>query len=248
MTHTNNISNAMLKKHFELVEMEDRPIEVFCDFDGTITTGDVTDLLLEHLAEPAWQEIEQRWLDGKIDDCECMAQQIALIRGAWKNIAEVIDGGITIDPHFKSFISLCNQQDIPVHIGSSGLDMVIKYILDREGIKVNGFWAYKLIEANNSWSLEFPQTGHRERCRTPNSAACKCTLLDNKLTHFQPYRIVIGDSKSDFCWSNKADFVFAKAKLAQYCAEENIMHQPFVDFSQINDQLEQSLVKEAIAA
>ena len=30
-------------------------MHVICDFDGTISRGDTTDLVLEHLADPAWR-------------------------------------------------------------------------------------------------------------------------------------------------------------------------------------------------
>jgi 2-hydroxy-3-keto-5-methylthiopentenyl-1-phosphate phosphatase len=224
-----------------ILDLGDRPTVVFCDFDGTVTTSDVTDVLLQQLAHPSWQEIEERWLSGDIDDCQCMAQQIALIDGAWANIVKVVDSSIAIDPHFKSFMTLCNDMRIPVYIGSNGLDRIITHILNRESIQVAGYWAYRLVEKHKSWSLEFPQGEKRGKCKTPHSIACKCALLERKLTDKEPYKIVIGDSKSDFCWSTKADFVFAKSKLAQYCREQDIDHQTFVDFSHISECLAQKI-------
>ena len=73
---------------------------MFCDFDGTITIGDVTDILLEQLADPQWHAIEKRWENGEIDDCQCMAEQISLIRGDWRDIVRVLDT-IEIDPEFQ---------------------------------------------------------------------------------------------------------------------------------------------------
>jgi len=214
---------------------------VFCDFDGTVTLSDVTDVLLEKLADPEWTKIEQRWLDGEIDDCECMAQQIALIRGDWHKIAGIIDG-ISIDPHFRSFIDICKKANIPIYIGSNGLDRVIMYILDRENIEVDGYWAYRLLN-KQGWSLEFPMNEKRGDCQAANSIACKCALVEKKALEAQVkqnnlYKIVIGDSRSDFCWAHKADFVFAKSKLAKYCLERNIPHISFSDFSQVNQELE----------
>lgn len=239
----NNNSMTTIHRHSgtAMTHLGDRPTVVFCDFDGTVTTSDVTDVLLQQLAHPSWQEIEEQWLRGEIDDCQCMAQQIALIDEAWPSIVKVVDNSISIDPHFKSFMSLCTDMNIPVYIGSNGLDRIITHILNRERITVDGYWAYKLVEGNKSWSLEFPQGEKRGKCKTPSSIACKCALLERKLSYGDPYKIVIGDSKSDFCWSTKADFVFAKAKLAQYCCEQNINHQTFADFSHISACLEQRI-------
>ena len=33
-------------------------MQIFCDFDGTITRQDTTDYILNRLANPAWEEIE----------------------------------------------------------------------------------------------------------------------------------------------------------------------------------------------
>lgn len=243
MMNNNSLAtlNQRNKQRTAMVNSAGRPIVVFCDFDGTVTTSDVTDVLLKQLAHPSWQEIEERWVNGEIDDCQCMAQQIALIDGAWPNIVKVVDNSIAIDPHFKSFMALCNSMNIPVYIGSNGLDRIIKHILNRECIEVEGYWAYRLVEGNKSWSLEFPQGEKRGKCKTPSSIACKCALLEKKRTDSDPYKIVIGDSKSDFCWSTQADFVFAKTKLAQYCLEQDIDHQTFVDFSHISECLEQKI-------
>ncbi len=227
-----------------MLDLAGRQPVIYCDFDGTVTTTDVTDVLLEKLAHPRWQEIEERWVKGEIDDCQCMAQQIALIHGNWQDIVQVLDT-IKIDPYFKSFIALCKKASLPIYIGSNGIDRVISHILNRENIQVEGTWSYHLIESGQGWSLQFPQCDGRDFCHVPHSVACKCALLDKhksagKIGNVEPYRIVIGDSKSDFCWSNKADLVFGKAKLAGYCVERELNHLPFVDFSQINSELTNS--------
>jgi len=221
------------------LDASDKKIAVFCDFDGTITIGDVVDILLEELADPQWKVIEKRWENGEIADCECMSEQISLIRGSWQDITKVLDR-IDLDAHFKSFIEQCKKASMPVYIGSNGLDRVIDYFFAREGIKVNGVWAYGLIESSNGWSLEFRSNQPRGICQVPNSIVCKCELLESYPSGAErknSYRIVIGDSRSDFCWVHKADFVFAKSKLAQYCAKNNINYASFTDFADISQSL-----------
>ncbi len=220
-----------------ILNLSGKDVAMFCDFDGTITVGDVVDILLEQLADPQWRDIEKRWEEGEIDDCQCMSRQIALIRGNWQDIVRVLDT-IEMDAHFKSFVEQCNQIDIPIYIGSNGLDRVINYFFAREGVKVKDIWSYRLIESNRQWSLEFPADKPRSICQAPNSVACKCALLDSHLNRVENnYRIVIGDSRSDFCWVQKADFVFAKSKLAQYCADSDINHARFTDFADISKYL-----------
>jgi len=43
------------------------PWTIYCDFDGTISTEDITDTLLDTFGMPGWQELEQRWVAGEID-------------------------------------------------------------------------------------------------------------------------------------------------------------------------------------
>ncbi len=39
---------------------------ILCDFDGTISLEDTTDVLLERFGMSGWQALEQDWLAGKL--------------------------------------------------------------------------------------------------------------------------------------------------------------------------------------
>ena len=66
------------------------------------------------------------------------------------------------------------------------------------------------------------------------SGVCKCAIINNT----NKVKIAIGDGRSDFCFSGQANLVFAKAKLLNYCQENNIQHYPFSDFNDIKLALE----------
>ena len=70
---------------------------VLCDFDHTITTEDVTDILLEKYALPEWIELEQDWKKGAIGSRACMEQQIALLRATKAQVDKVADS-VRVDP------------------------------------------------------------------------------------------------------------------------------------------------------
>ncbi|MBN9136589.1 MAG: HAD-IB family phosphatase, partial [Phyllobacterium sp.] len=105
-------------------------MHVFCDFDGTISLEDATDFILERLASPAWEDIEQQWKQGLIGSAECMARQIGLIEATHQELDSALDD-IAIDPTFPAFIDFCWAQGIPVTIISDGVDYFIKRILAR---------------------------------------------------------------------------------------------------------------------
>lgn len=212
-------------------------LHVFCDFDGTITAGDTTDILLEKLADKAWQDIEAQWERGELSGRECMRLQIPLLQGGWEAVLAVLSG-IKIDNSFGPFVQWCRQRQIPVTIVSDGLDRVINYILKRERISVERIVSNRLLESpDGSLSLEFPDHGSRIVCAT---GACKCQILD-QATQADPAvtKIVIGDGRSDFCWSHNADILFAKDKLWQYTLEQEIAAVKFQNFVQIRMHLEE---------
>ena len=210
-------------------------VEVFCDFDGTITKGDTTDVLLEELANSAWRDFESHWEQGAIGSRDCMAQQIPLIRGGWQAITKVLDK-VELDDSFASFAKWCRQQGIPIRVVSDGIDKVIHYLLAKHNIKVDFVFANRLVESEaGELSLLFPYAiTNKKMC---NSGVCKCLIANNGRTN--PLKVIIGDGRSDFCWAADADILFAKSKLITYARAKNLSYFPFDDFHAIRSTLEE---------
>jgi 2,3-diketo-5-methylthio-1-phosphopentane phosphatase len=247
---------------------ESMPAEIFCDFDGTISTRDVTDRLLEELADPKWKAVEAAWERGEIGSRECMKQQVALIRGGWKAVQRVLNS-VELEPSFKPFVKWCKDHQIPLHIVSDGLDKVIEYLFERNGIKISSIVANRLVESSDgTFSLQFPYSIPDKFC---TSGVCKCKVLsDAKMgTPFLPasassnllsrvgllprsanvaqtesMKIVIGDGRSDFCWANEADLVFAKSQLLEYCKEKRLHYVALEDFDGVAHYMERHLLAE----
>lgn len=212
-------------------------VEVFCDFDGTITVGDTVDILLEELADPEWQNIEQLWIKGEIGSRECMALQIALIKGGWPAILQVLET-VQIDPTFAKFAKWCKHHGVPLSIVSDGIDKVIHHILKREQITVDNIRANHLEEnEDGSVRLTFPCPPQIQGC---SSGMCKCRILNNGPA--KPKKIVIGDGRSDFCWASEADLVFAKSKLLTHCQSYRMNCIEFQDFVSVRAELERLIV------
>ncbi len=208
-------------------------IAIYCDFDGTIALEDVTDAILSRLAEKEWVEIEAEWDRGLITSRECMARQVKLIQGGWKAVKSVLDG-IRLDPTFAPFATWCTASGIPLVVVSDGLDSVIRHLLWRDEIPVDGIWANHLNETGDRLFLTF---GASPAGRTCEAGLCKCEVM--QLTSpFHAHRVVIGDGKSDFCWAQEADTVFAKSKLLEFCVSRKIQCHSFVDFDSIRHVLE----------
>jgi len=214
-------------------------LAIYCDFDGTVTTRDTVDFLLEQLATPEWEDIEAQWEEGLISSRECMARQIPLIQGGWAAIESLLPE-VEIDPTFAGFVQWCQSHRISLTLVSEGLDRVIHALLDREGIQLP-VWANHLEEnAQGKLSLSFPNAPSDPRCQ---SGLCKCKVINQPLFSSNPdiHRVVIGDGMSDRCWSEEADTLFAKSKLVQYCQENKIPFIPFDHFQTIQAVLETQL-------
>ncbi len=210
-------------------------MQLYCDFDGTITREDATDYVLSRLADPAWELIEQEWKAGRIGSAECMRQQIALIRADQETLDNTLDT-IAIDPHFVSFIAFCRTHGVEVTIVSDGVDYFIRRILARVGLAHLPIVANKLVGEQTGFALQSPFSD--TECASA-SGVCKCRAVE---LGNEP-RIYIGDGRSDFCVSDKPEIVFAKGALATYCAQRAIPYIDFTDFADITAALGRLLPK-----
>jgi 2-hydroxy-3-keto-5-methylthiopentenyl-1-phosphate phosphatase len=207
---------------------------VLCDFDGTISIKDVTDTLLDHFGQDGCDELEELWINGKIGSQECMSKQISLMDASLEELNQVLSK-IEIDPSFKSFINYTEQNNIPVHVVSDGLDYAIQFILKRHGIEHLPIFANKLLHDNErSWRLEFPYSN--KNC-IKQSGNCKCNHV--KKQQYFPQILYVGDGTSDYCVSHNVDFVFAKNKLVNYCEKNRIEHCKITNFADVTTALKQ---------
>jgi 2,3-diketo-5-methylthio-1-phosphopentane phosphatase len=211
-------------------------VEVYCDFDGTITRGDTIDVLLERLADSSWERIEERWVKGEIGSRECMSLQVPLIRGGWAAVREVLHS-VQIDPTFANFAKWARQNGVALRVVSDGIDKVIHHILRRENIHVDNVWANHLVEHEDGrLELTFPCAPQIAGC---GSGLCKCEILAAGSNRY--IKVVIGDGRSDFCWAADADVVFAKKSLLKHCRDNGIKSVPYEDFTTIQAALKEMI-------
>ncbi|AGT10403.1 MtnX-like HAD-IB family phosphatase [Paracoccus aminophilus] len=211
-------------------------MQVYCDFDGTISVVDGTDHVLSRLADPAWEEVETLWLEGAIDSGECMRRQVALIRASRAELDAVLDG-IAIDPGFADFAAFCHAKGLPLTIVSDGVDYFIRRILARHGLDKFPVIANRLSihEQGGTTRFELVSPHARKDC-TAASGVCKCAVIAPR-----GLRIFVGDGRSDFCVSDKPELVYAKGKLADFCADAGTAFIRYDRFAEITAHLRTAL-------
>jgi 2-hydroxy-3-keto-5-methylthiopentenyl-1-phosphate phosphatase len=206
-----------------------RLMHIFCDFDGTITRCDTTDYVLSRLARPEWEEVEAEWTAGRITAATCMRRQVGMIQGSDAELNAVLDS-VELDPGFLAFVAWCEAEDIPITIVSDGVRQFIDRVLARHGLQHLPVVANQLAGAAGRRRLDQPWM--REGCAA-GSGVCKCAVAAQETPKGRTTMVFIGDGRSDFCVSGRADILFAKSKLADYAASRGKLFVPFDTFHDV---------------
>lgn len=200
---------------------------IVCDFDGTVSVGDVTDLLLERFGAPGWEELETAWQLGEIGSRACLAGQVALLDAAPAQLDAAIDS-IALDPAFPAFVADARAAGMTLVVVSDGLDRAIRALLSRYGLGDLPIVANCLEQAGpRAWRLGFPHSN--PACRAA-SGTCKCERAAGLRRHASRV-LLIGDGSSDFCVAGSVDYVFAKHRLIAHCRERGYAHHPIQGFA-----------------
>lgn len=209
-------------------------MQVYCDFDGTISTVDTTDHILEALADPRWRQLEADWVAGRLDAAACMREQIALIDGDDAALDARL-AGVALDSGFEAFAAWCEANAVPLIIVSDGVDYFIRRVLARHGLGHLPIISNQLAGVAGARRLEQP---HRRAGCAGGGGVCKCDVVNAADVASPPRPLVyVGDGRSDFCVSGRADVLFAKGDLAAYAAALNRPHHLFQTFHEVTARL-----------
>ena len=209
------------------------PIEVYCDFDGTITSLDATDAVLEAFALSPWREWEARWVKGEITSQECLSRQIELIR-ADRDTLITFAANLPIDKGIHALDRRCAEHGVPLTIVSDGIDLIVETILRRHGLlHLPVFSNHLRWDDHGRPTLSFPFA--EKECES-GAGTCKCSLIlpADALSSRQVY---IGDGRSDQCVSGKMKTVFAKGTLRDWCERSGIQCIPFETLDEVAEHL-----------
>lgn len=206
---------------------------IVCDFDGTIALSDVTDRLLERFAAPEWLQLERAWSANTINSRDCLMRQTELLAMTAEELTASLRD-IQIDPAFVEFMAFAQQKLCTVRVASEGYTQVIRALLNRAGAPPVPIAAtYMIRNGRNHWMLGCPFS--EPDCST-GAATCKCAVAREGRSSAAPV-LVIGDGRSDFCVASKADFVFARGALLEFCRAQALPHAAVANFAEARQQL-----------
>jgi 2-hydroxy-3-keto-5-methylthiopentenyl-1-phosphate phosphatase len=207
-------------------------LKVLCDFDGTVSVGDAVDTIFDRFA-PSWLEFELLCETGEIGPAECMRRQVELMDASLDELDRALEQ-VEIDPAFPAFAEFCATAGISLTIVSDGVDYFIERILRKSGLHHLPVRANRLLQlAERKYTLRHP---HKVRGCASDAGTCKCAHAENESGRRRT--VLIGDGRSDFCVSMKADIVFAKTSLLRYTLERGISAFEYSTFADVQEVFE----------
>jgi 2-hydroxy-3-keto-5-methylthiopentenyl-1-phosphate phosphatase len=207
---------------------------LLCDFDGTITLKDVTNLIIDHYTTTDWREtVLPRFWRGEIDHLQVMVEIYAPLKVAETELIDYSLKVTQIRPGFKELYDFCKQADIDLVVVSGGMDFYIKpFLLD--GMP---YFSYTGELGESGWSVRRPAVP-----AVVDGQDFKVQVME-ELKSRQAYSEVIfcGDGRNDFPLAQHADTVFSVegSRLSQLCTESNVPYTNFSDFFQVIAQINQ---------
>jgi len=201
------------------------------DFDGTITTRDLSSELAVFFGGTVFMEIENRYRNKEIP-IKVWLQSIAksLPRDMDLLLAKSLQWAI-IRPGFESFLDHASKQGSPVLIASDGFGFYIEPILEKHNLLHKVDHIYR----NDTF---IDQDG-KLQVITPHAHNI-CTVCGNcKAAHVLDLKekgipvIYIGDGSNDRFGASWSDHICPRDELEIICRENGFNYSPWFDFYDI---------------
>lgn len=208
-------------------------IEVFCDFDGTLTDRDTLVVLLDKYAHSDWYAIEERMERGEIEEREGLRVELAMLKVPDDQMLETLKAEVHPAEGLNELIELVGEKGWPLTVLSGGL------------IRLSGalwsHWGYSEIPLYANDHGRYPDGGI-EVIPAPfphikgHCNHCKRWHLEEALKR-ESRVVYIGDGVTDRCPAEVAHRRYAKGNLLEYLRGKGLAVVPYEDLSQIAAEL-----------
>jgi 2,3-diketo-5-methylthio-1-phosphopentane phosphatase len=202
----------------------DRPLAVFCDFDGTFSIQDVGSTLAQQRLPEKRARLWERFSEGEFT---AWSYAVALLDGlvlSEKELDRFLET-IDLDPGAEALLVWCEQRDVPFQILSDGFDWNLDRLQAMNGVEFD-YRANHLEYEGDVWRLSAGRPNAACGCGT---GSCKRGLIAGyRERHPAAFCVHIGNGRvSDLCGALEADLAFAKDTLAPALDELGEAYVPF---------------------
>jgi len=205
-------------------------ILIQCDFDNTLTEGNVSELIHEEFGPLNWGEIHSNYKNKLISVEESNIYSFKYLNISNSRLDEFVKSNVKFRPGFFEFYNYILENNINFKIVSSGVDFYIYSALSMLGIDISnvGIYSGKSTFNNEGIKIQYFDFDNKE-------------INDNfKYTYTNLHRskyekiIYFGDSHTDLKSSQICDVVFATDKLSKFYIENKL---PYFHFNNFFDVL-----------
>lgn len=199
---------------------------IICDFDGTITTEDTLDLLVQRFAPGVWEAMEIGLLSGELTLTQAMEEEFRQVRVTEREVVEYVLGRVRMRDGFVEFVEWASAHGHELVVVSAGIRTLIDPILAAAGLPYLHTHAGDALFTPEGALLSFPPSP--AGC-TDDCGHCKRETIRAHAPFPGPL-VYVGDGYSDFCPARDADIVFARDSLATHLEGEGMPFHRFEDF------------------
>lgn len=201
-------------------------LELFFDFDNTVTQGDVLDRVIERYSRTdSWREWEAEWQAGRMSTVECLHRQVGSLEVSLTEL-EAFLSDVRLDPHFADIHAWAESRGVRLSILSDNFLPLISAILRRHGLGSIPVFANGLGLGKEGLEALFPW-------RDPTCARCAhCKAIQVRSCERRP-RLFVGDGLSDVCGALAADIVFAKDSLAATLVQRKVAFHRYASLADV---------------
>ncbi len=213
---------------------------IFCDFDGTITISDNIISVMRHFNPVGWEDILDEVISLKISVKQGVGRMFSLLpSSARADILDYVLQHTEVRKGFTELLNYCIEQNILFLVTSGGIDFFVYPVLSPYPITTEHIFCNESDFSDERIQILWPHPCD-QWCHN-DCGMCKVRVIRN-YPGDQYYRILIGDSLTDFEGAKLADLVFARSHLITRCEELGIAFTPYEDFLTVIDHIDKKVV------
>jgi len=200
---------------------------VQCDFDGTLTIGDISFLILDEFTGHGWRQEFEDYMQGKLTVNRFNTQAFSRVKADSAELARFVRERSVIRPGINNLLQVCRNKGFRFVIVSNGMAFYIETVLQMLGLADVEFIAGQ---------AEFLPQGVRSWYPGPDDKPIEDGFKVAWTEHFlgQGYRLIyIGNGLSDFAPARLCSQIFAIDQLATECRRAGVDYTPFDDLHDI---------------
>jgi 2-hydroxy-3-keto-5-methylthiopentenyl-1-phosphate phosphatase len=205
---------------------------VICDFDGTITIEDVTNLIWDEHLPYDWRTVLiGPSKEGKITALEMIARGYADVTAPPEQLLAEVLPRVHLREGWADFVAICREREWPLHVVSHGLGFYIREILP-PGAPLTCFEG---TYEDGRWRVELPP----DLTLAPGEDFKTHIVSTLRAQHPDHATVYVGDGRLDFPAARTCDRVLAVggSTLARMCEAQGVPCLGFEDFPDVTRAL-----------